>query len=468
MKPAFGGKVSNVVFENITIEDHQTDRPLIILDNGKHNKGDGPVGTGAASSITNMFFRNINAIASKDPNVDILLYELTDNEGGEFTNINFDNVRINNELVRADSDRFVIASGNPDIKVNGAPYGGNLPPYFTSDMSDSTIPWSYLVGQSIPITATDINSSDIVGIRMINKPSWINTSLSSGHMATLTLTFNSSVSPVRTEPYEIIFEAYDNNGGVTDEIIHVTIIDPYVAPTITSTNNNNNSITVNWSINPTNIPNYFRIIKVGPWDFDWFTDSPDIPMSAFDWDYVDGSERSHIFELDNPRDGDMYVFIAESMADDDFDAYRESSEAVWQVYLNDDTPTPPIPTLCIDKNQDGTCDIFGNEGENKNDLNGRYDVKWDIDSSYANNKNIVYVVVELDPNFSVDGKPNIMGFVKNDDGQSITINNSNNPNGRYIYFVMAWLGHPSLGGLSSPLDDSIWQIPYIQYIDVAK
>lgn len=111
VKLALGGAVSDVSFEGITIEDHRTTRPLIVVHNGKYTIPGQLYGADTPySPISGLRFSTITAWSTNDrPEVWI-----HDGEGGPFDAITFESVTINGEVLSASSGHLVL-QGDPDL-----------------------------------------------------------------------------------------------------------------------------------------------------------------------------------------------------------------------------------------------------------------------------------------------------------------------------------------------------------------
>ena len=115
--PAFGGTVSNLKFENITIESQDTEQPAILIYNGKHNRNANiRYGQGTPySKIENIVFSNIRVLNAGFGTPAVLVYDHS--EGGEnFKNIIFDHVG----MVSADSGKLIplplSIRGKPEVQ----------------------------------------------------------------------------------------------------------------------------------------------------------------------------------------------------------------------------------------------------------------------------------------------------------------------------------------------------------------
>jgi hypothetical protein len=105
--PAMGGDVRNLLFQNITIENTTTDRPLICVYNVKKPKeGTRYFPDKPYSSITDIAFTNLRAHNIQNP--EILMYDEAQND--MLTGISFDDVVINGERL-VDGDRRLILRG---------------------------------------------------------------------------------------------------------------------------------------------------------------------------------------------------------------------------------------------------------------------------------------------------------------------------------------------------------------------
>ena len=94
--PAFGGTVKNLRFQNITVENCTTHRPLILIYNVKHPKPGEDFAPGKPfSKISNLTFENIKAINVLDPKILIM----DQSNAGLIHDITFNNVRINDHLL---------------------------------------------------------------------------------------------------------------------------------------------------------------------------------------------------------------------------------------------------------------------------------------------------------------------------------------------------------------------------------
>ena len=115
VKPAYGGKVSNLLFENITIEDHSTTRPLIMVHNGKYTIPGQTYGTNTPhAEIYGMRFRNIKATTSQGSHGGVWLY---DDQGGLFSNISFEGVTIDGTTLGQGSSMLTL-HGNPGVSFS--------------------------------------------------------------------------------------------------------------------------------------------------------------------------------------------------------------------------------------------------------------------------------------------------------------------------------------------------------------
>lgn len=91
--PAFGGLLSNLCFENITLESQDTSQPTILVYNGKHNRNDQVrYGHGTPyAEMENIVFRNIRVLPNGDFSPSIRVYDHSDG-GTNYRNLVFNQV----------------------------------------------------------------------------------------------------------------------------------------------------------------------------------------------------------------------------------------------------------------------------------------------------------------------------------------------------------------------------------------